>query len=348
MLPMTRPARRRLALLALVCAGVLGAVACTPARSTPPAGDRWPQRTAPRSVALPPLAQFAPPATAWRAAAPPAAPLDPALRALAGLPAPAGPPLDFVAPNYGLPAGALPPAALPVARIPGDGPWMPGARIAQTERLDLYLGKQSFAPEQVAALAPQIEQALRDGEARFGERLERRVSLAFYRYAFGDGARGLAFTDERRAELYFFPFDDPARAVTVAAHELGHMLEAQRYGDDAQRRADTILLEGMATWIAADRWLPMCGAASWRERARQLQRAGIPLRLLTAERAGTNQAYEMWASFVDFLAERYGWEKLDALYRSGRGRAPGSSDYRGVLGKSLDDVADEWRAWAGG
>ena len=231
--------------------------------------------------------------------------------------------------------------------IPGAGPVLPGMLVTQTERLDFYVGRQTFSAEQVAALAPQIEQLLRENEARFGTRLTYRVSIGFYRAALAPerGVRGMAYTDQRRAELFYRPFESIERAATVAAHELGHHLEAQRYGEQAQRRADTILHEGLATWIAGDRWLAQCGGTSWRDRARQLQAAGVPLRLLTAERYGANQAYELWASFVDFLIERYGWTRFDALYRSGRGRAPGASDYQGVLGRSLDELADEWRAW---
>jgi hypothetical protein len=236
------------------------------------------------------------------------------------------------------------PAPLP-ARIEGAGPRMRGQLVTQTERLDLYIGKNSFSGDQVAALAPKIEQALRSAEAHFGTTLQHRVSLGFYRTPPKRGVRGMAYTGQGRAELYYRPGEDTGRALTIAAHELGHHLEAQRYGEAAQRRTDTILHEGMATWIAAGRWLPMCDATTWRARARKLQRAGIPLRLLTAERSGADNAYELWASFVDFLAQRYGWEKLDELYRSGRGRAPGSANYQGVLGKNLDDLADEWRAW---
>jgi hypothetical protein len=224
---------------------------------------------------------------------------------------------------------------------------MPGTLVAQTERLDLYVGKQTFSADQVAALAPLLEELLRDGEARFGTRLERRVSIAFYRAALAPsrGVRGMAYTDAGRVELFYRPYERPERAATIAAHELGHQLEVVRYGESVQRRADTILHEGLATWIAGDRWLPMCGATNWKERARQLHSAGIPRRLLTAERSGADNAYELWASFVDFLIDRYGWEQFDALYRSGRGRAPGSSDYQAIIGKSLDEIADEWRAW---
>lgn len=248
----------------------------------------------------------------------------------------------------GLARATLPPAKpYTPPRIPGDGPSIRGTLVAQTERLDLYAGTQTFSADQVAGLAPLLEQILRDDEARFGTTLTRRVSLGFYRPALAPAhdVRGMAYTDQGRVDLFYRPYESPDRAATIAAHELGHHLESARYGEDVQRRADTILHEGLATWIAGDRWLPMCGAANWKERARQLGRAGIPLLLLTAERSGADNAYEQWASFVDFLIERYGWAQLDALYRSGRGRAPGSSNYRAVLGKSLDDLADEWRAW---
>ncbi len=233
-----------------------------------------------------------------------------------------------------------------VARIPGDGPRMRGELVAQTDRLDLYAGKNSFSAAKVAELAPAIEQALRAAERRLGTRLSYRVSVGFYRLPPKRGVRGMAYTSERRAELFYRPGESAARALTIAAHELAHHLEAQRYGEQNQRLADTILHEGMATWIAADRWLPMCEAGSWRQRARQLGRAGIPLRLNT-ERYGADNAYELWASFVDFLIERYGWDAYDELYASGRGRAIGSANYARVLGKSLDELADEWREWVG-
>jgi hypothetical protein len=236
-------------------------------------------------------------------------------------------------------------AARAPARIPGDGPSMRGQIVAQTERLDLYVGTKTFSAKQVAELAPQIERALRLAEQHFGTTLKYRVSVGFYRKPPQKGVRGMAYTDEARAELFYQAGEDPNRALVIAAHELAHHLEAQRYGSAAQRRADTILHEGMATWIAGEYWLPRCGASSWRERARQLRNAGVPLRLLTAERSGADNAYELWASFVDYLAREYGWEKLDALYTSGRGRAPGSSNYHQVLGKSIDELADEWRAW---
>jgi hypothetical protein len=224
---------------------------------------------------------------------------------------------------------------------------MRGALVAQTERLDVYVGVRTFGADQVAALAPHLEQHLRASEARFGTALGRRISIAFYRPALapGRGTRGVAYTEEGRAEVFYRPSESIERAAVVAAHELAHHLQAERYGAEAQKRADTILLEGMATWISGDVWLAQYGAGSWRERARQIEGSGVPLRLLGTTRYGADNAYELWASFVDFLVERYGFERVDALYRSGACREPGSADYSGVLGAPLDVLADEWRAW---
>ncbi len=231
--------------------------------------------------------------------------------------------------------------------LPGDGPYMAGQRVAQTERLDIYVGGSTFSPEQVSALAPQLELLLRDNERRLGTTLSYRVSLAFYRTAIapGRGTRGIAYTDRGQASVYYRPDEDIQRAATVAAHELAHHLQAQRYGEMVQRRSDIVLLEGMATWVVGERWLGLSGAPSWKARARQIGDAGVPLRLLDAQRYGTNNAYELWASFVDFLVDRYGWEQVDALYRSGRGRAAGSSDYQGVVGRSFEELSTDWRAW---
>jgi hypothetical protein len=239
-----------------------------------------------------------------------------------------------------------PAVAKPVpAMIAGTGPRMRGQLVALTQRLDLYVGKNSFSADQIAGRAAKLERVLRAAEDYFGTTLTRRISLGFYSKPPKRGLRGMAYTSEGRVELYYRPDEDIGRATTVAMHELGHHLEAQRYGEAAQRRADTILHEGLATWIASIRWLDQDGATSWRQRGRQLHDAGIPLRLLTAERSGADNAYELWASFVDYLVRQYGWKKFNALYASGRGRAPGSSDYERVLGKSIDELSDDWHAW---
>ncbi|MFQ3681959.1 MAG: hypothetical protein SNJ51_06825, partial [Roseiflexus sp.] len=56
--------------------------------------------------------------------------------------------------------------------------------------------------------------------------------------------------------------------------------------------------------------------------------------------------YYQWASFVEFLIDQYGRERLDALYVTGNG-APGSADYRSIYGKDLAALEQEWVEWLG-
>lgn len=250
--------------------------------------------------------------------------------------------------------GAIrPEPALPTPKpkslyIPGNGPVIRGTLVAQTERLDIYVGKGSFTQEQVARLAPRLERLLMVNENGFWPtKLDHRISIGFYSRASAPsrGTRGMAYTSENRIEVYFNADEDPAKAATIAAHELAHHLQHQRYGKEAHQRADRLLLEGQATWISGVRWLSEYNAESWRRRAKQINESGVPLILAGAESYGADNAYELWASFVSYLVKFYGMENFDALYASGRGRGVGSADYQGVYGKSLQDLADEWREY---
>lgn len=250
--------------------------------------------------------------------------------------------------------GAIrPEPALPTPKpkslyIPGNGPVIRGTLVAQTERLDIYVGKGSFTQEQVARLAPRLERLLMVNENGFWPtKLDHRISIGFYSRASAPsrGTRGMAYTSENRIEVYFNADEDPAKAATIAAHELAHHLQHQRYGKEAHQRADRLLLEGQATWISGVRWLSEYNAESWRRRAKQINESGVPLILAGAESYGADNAYELWASFVSYLVKFYGIENFDAVYASGRGRGVGSADYQGVYGKSLQDLADEWREY---
>jgi hypothetical protein len=229
----------------------------------------------------------------------------------------------------------------------GNGPRLGGNLLAQTERIDLYAGAGTFNHQTLAGLSAELEALLRENEARFGTQLGRRVSLGFYSHAASPskGVRGLAYTDIGTAYVYYNGSESLSGAIIVASHELAHHLEVARYGTNVQRRADTVLHEGLATWITGETWYARYGVSSWHERARQLNNAGVTLSLADAERYGANPAYELWASFCDYLIQTYGWEAFDAAYSSGRGRSPGSANYKAVYGKSFSELGAEWRAW---
>jgi hypothetical protein len=239
------------------------------------------------------------------------------------------------------------PARRPIS-IPGYGPQMRGRLLIQTQRIDVYIGNGTFDPQELADIAWKLESLLIQNEAGFQPtKLSRRISIGFYSKgsAPSAGTRGIAYTDVGRIEIFYNANEDMSGAFTIASHELAHQLQNERYGDAIHSRSDFLLLEGQATWVAGIRWLKEYGVPSWRGRANQLYNQGIPLNLIGAQRYGADNAYELWASFVSYIYRNYGMDALDELYISSRGRAVGSADYTGVLGKSLAELTKDWRNW---
>jgi hypothetical protein len=235
-----------------------------------------------------------------------------------------------------------------LAKIVGYGPRMRGKLLLQTQRIDVYVGTGTFNARDVADVAWKLESLLIQNESGFyPTKLGRRISIGFYSKgsAPSAGTRGIAYTDAGRIEIFYNSQEDISAAFTIASHEMAHQLQNERYGDAVHSRSDMILLEGQATWVAGVRWLKEYGVPSWRGRANQLYHRGVPLTLVGAQRYGSDNAYELWASFVSYIYRRYGMATLDELYRSSRGRAVGSADYKGVLGKTLPEITESWRTW---
>jgi hypothetical protein len=216
------------------------------------------------------------------------------------------------------------------------------------------------APAAAVALALQVDPGLYDAERaeldgdvrralgyvseRFGGQLSAAVTAAFIGEA-GCGLSGIAYTDVRVVQVYSCPSIARDRAVAIMAHEFVHQLQQDRYGA-RHLSADLILSEGMATWGAGSYWLG--GHPDFRSYVRAQRDAGTLYPLATHYSGlgigAMNALYYQWASFVEFLVQTYGREKLDQLYVSGAG-APGSADYAGVYGKGLDALEQEWLAW---
>lgn len=235
----------------------------------------------------------------------------------------------------------------PTSFLPGRGPELPGEFVHAGRRLDFYVGRGTYAPEEVAELAIKAEHALSYIQKRFAVTLSERVSVGVYTasQAPGRGTRGIAYTyGETNVRIYYRPGEDKHDALCILAHELGHALQAEAYGKEAQSRSDTVLLEGLASWIAGEYWLALSDAPSFHARARELYQAGYRGNLATLGKRDLDVAYDMWAGFVDYLTGTYGWDKFNLLYQTGRGRAPGSADYMGVYGKSFKELADEYYA----
>jgi hypothetical protein len=267
-----------------------------------------------------------------------------------------------------LPLALRPPAAAaPLARTPTAAPATPtpapylggepaptlrGELAMRTYSLDLYRGEGGLAAATVRRLAMPAEESALRGSAIVGGFLTGRVAISFEAPQQGACAiRGITLSNQRTIRLFYAPGADVERVTGILAHELFHQLQHDYYGERDHRKADVILLEGMATWGTASYFLTAKGEPLYRERVREALEAGEILPLTTSLeadcRTGTrNNIYNQWASFVEYLVAAYGRERLDAAYRSSTGRPAGSADYRGVYGKPLAALEREWLAWA--
>ncbi|MBX0326781.1 hypothetical protein K2Z83_03680 [Oscillochloris sp. ZM17-4] len=210
--------------------------------------------------------------------------------------------------------------------------------------LDIVSAEGLFPAGEKDALAADLGRALAYVSQRFGSGPTGRIS-AYLVLEPGCGLHGIAYTAERMVQVYTCPDLPRARAVNIMAHEFVHQLAQDRYGD-RHLQADLILLEGVATWGAGDYWLG--GEPSFAAFVRPWVAAGNALPLATSYVGrpinDMNTLYYEWASFVEFLIKVYGRDRFDALYVSGHSD-PGSADYLGVYGKSLDQLEAEWRDW---
>jgi len=229
------------------------------------------------------------------------------------------------------------------APIAGDAaPEAPAAQIALVVQVD-----DGLYPDERAELEAEVRRALVYSSGRFASQLSAPVTAAV-RDDGGCGLSGIAYTDIRVVEVHTCQGIARGRAVAILAHEFGHQLAQDRYGP-AHLSADLMLSEGIATWAAGEYWL--AGHADFRSYVRAQHDSGVLYPLATHYSGlgvgAMNALYYQWASFIEFLLQRDGREKLDRLYVSGAG-APGSADYQGVYGVGLDQLEREWLAWLDG
>jgi hypothetical protein len=253
---------------------------------------------------------------------------------------------------------ALTPTPSPVTATPAPllggepAPKLAGELAMRTYSLDLYRGEGGLTAATVRRLGMPAEEAAVRGSAIVGGFFTGRVAISFEAPQQGPCAlRGITLSNQRTIRLFYAPGTDTARVTGILAHELFHQLQHDYYGERDHRKADVILLEGMAVWGTAIYFLTETGEPQYRERVREALQADQILPLTTSLEADCrtstrNNIYNQWASFVEYLITGYGREQFDALYRSSTGRPAGTANYRRVYGKSFAELEREWLAWA--
>jgi len=262
------------------------------------------------------------------------------------------PPTATAEPAPPSPTPAPSPTPGPPPLLGGEpAPRMSGELAMVTYSLDLYRLNGAMPAEAVQRLGLDAEQAIASGGAILGGELTGRVAVRFEPPQSGPCAlRGITLSNERTIRLFYPPDADETRVRGILAHELFHQLQHDYYGERDHRKADTILLEGMAVWGTGAYFPGQSGRPLYHERAKQAQAEGRLLPLTTSLEADCrtttrNDIYNQWASFVEYLSLTYGREKLDAAYRSSTGRPAGSARWQQVYGAPLTALERDWAAW---
>lgn len=237
-------------------------------------------------------------------------------------------------------------------------------RAAETDHFELYTPDGQF-PAAVPDLPDLAETILGEVSARLGplgEEPQKDVQVTFLPpSSMPCPPRGLAAT--RPPRIFIYADDETSREqiLGVLAHELGHILIMNRFRDIPRA-----LNEGLATWASApyfNRWqeIPSLDTAV---RSYLQDSTYLPLHenyYLTGINPGAEEGssescitrretlYIEWASFLDYMIEWRGMDKLEELTETvpDAERSDGEiiikpADFEAVYGSSLNQLEAAW------
>ena len=257
--------------------------------------------------------------------------------------------------------------------------------VLRTDHVKFYLAPDSLSESKLRWYAPRVEADLTqiaeklgiDPSGAFpGDLIMTFVSPRSERVGpmeLGPGqcpVRGLAITGRVSGPLQAWVVADdetPAdQVIAVAAHEIAHHVGWARFGGIG----DSLLAEGLATWLAQESWLRWHGWDSLDEAVRGFRSAGtyIPFAQRSEDQGPASDAeclarrdtlYTEYASFVGFLIDTYSLERFEELADTiatvaitvrpapptptpAQALRPPMPDYQAVYGRSLEELEQEW------
>jgi hypothetical protein len=240
-------------------------------------------------------------------------------------------------------------------------PEPPVQEVAETEHF-VFRAEDGFPREHAEFLSGEAEELLEYVSGRLEGSLDEQITVTVRQRAeIACPARGIFMRMAGEPQIVVFSTEssDMDELRGILAHEIAHAFSSATH---------LVHLEALATWGAGAYWAAWKDAASVHDVVRSYIAAGdyLPLHeneeLLSVmpEQASEDCLrhrdilYTEWASFLGYLMESYGEEKLQALTLPPARQVNENEvvleppDYEGVYGMSLEELEEEWLAMLDG
>jgi hypothetical protein len=197
-----------------------------------------------------------------------------------------------------------------------------GQRVAENPYIDLYV-ENNYRPVDIEWWQQESKSVYEYVSERFNTALSDKVIVTFVPSKTGNCApRGTTF-HEQQSIIVIFASKDTSKEQILAtlAHELGHVFIHKKY----ENLTDLALTEGLATWSAGDYWKAWKGFG-FNSSVKTYVNTGTYLPLFSnydMKLAYDDNSSECIthrdillteiASFIDYLSQNYGAEKLSKL-----------------------------------
>lgn len=249
----------------------------------------------------------------------------------------------------------LPPTVIVPEGLPFGTP--AGVKIAESMHFVFYVEDDALPLTQVEELKDDLERVFAYVSNRLGASVRGKIALTFSKPSSeACPLRGIA--GSLLITIYADESTSREQILSVAAHEIGHQIQYQNFGPGGPVD-DAILTEGLATWAAGHYWNAWQGASSFDDSVRSYLQNGRFIPLLEYDPwdqsgdclARRDIAYTERASFIGYLIQYYGIDKLIALFETFKAVTfdtlptaliPQEADYKAIYGKSFQELEVDW------
>ena len=214
-----------------------------------------------------------------------------------------------------------------------------------SSRFTLYARPGSFAEANAPAFAEVLEDQFTYAVARMAIAPGGRISVFLYNHGnelkppLPNARAGVAFPETNAVHVVAFaPHDNDLNSLLT--HEANHVIVSNGLG----RAGTSFMNEGLASALTSERYGEF-GPTALHRWVRNNRSRVIRIATLaddTQWSSNSNDGYRSSASFLAFLLERYGAERLKQIYHAGSAEI--AARMLAVYGKSMAALEAEWLA----